>query len=319
MKNNFTSQAFLIFVLLISLQSFASIKYQVTFQDDDQKLTAQKALILESLDVAVQDWARFVSGKGILRIHIKVTETAVRMQCSGTGIFLKTISGQNIYDISGTYKMRTGLAVDAHKPDILILINPNFIEKTVFMDAQPRTQNIVIPAGKVNLVSLFKHELGHGFGIQGLLDIKTGRPISAGTISVFDSFIKSSGAQFKFDGAHARKAFAGQPIPLTFCEVAQRENFSKNGKNFTAYWDPSENFYHLGDCNGMHDVAESIRNSVSAGTWSYEVSDAAAGLRFSVTPLEAAILLDLGIKPYSAYADFKEKIEELIKKINTQK
>lgn len=281
---------------LLSLNAFAAIPYRLTIDDVKNELTSNRNLIIKNFDAAISDWAKFISSHGELWVEIQVTDQTSGLQ--GGSIGYKELSienGQRIFELSASYKMRTGEAINSSQPDILILVNPRVFETSLEIDPNPELRTAVIPRGKLDLVSAFAHELGHGFGIQGFLDFNTITSTMMNIISPYDRFVKLANGDLYFDGPHAKSANGNLPIPLTYCKGQYAQQIVRNGKALSLSTDGGENIYHIGHCRSYENTPDALLYSIMGGVWPFESASYANGIREQVTKLEASILWDVGI------------------------
>lgn len=288
-----------IVILLSQFLSFcalAAIPYRLTIEDPKNALSSNKDLVLKNFDAAISDWAKFISSKGELWIHLRVTNQTPRLQGGSIGYKeLSVENGKRIFEFSASYKMRTGEAVNVNQPDILILLNPNVFQTSLEIDPNPQVRINAIPRGKLDLVSAFIHELGHGFGIQGFLDYTSIKSTSGDVISVYDSFIEFNNSELAFNGPQAKAANNNQPVPLTYCKGDYVQQIIRNGKDLYLSTDGGQNIYHLGQCHSYENTPDRILFSVMGGVWPFESAASGNGLREYVTKQEASILWDIGI------------------------
>ena len=277
------------------------IPYRVTVVDPNNALGEQKDLILANLDAAILDWSRYVSSRGELWIEIKVTETTSTGRFTGgsTSVkFLKEQNGYRIFEHSGTYKMRTGHAVDPNKPDIQIEIQPEFMRAQYWIDPLPSTRMTPVGAAKVDLVTVFAHELGHGMGIEGWLNTQTGAFPADKIISVYDSYIAIGADRLPVFTGPITVATNVVPAAVAFFSTpASGIAMNFENKTFLVTQNPQQNIYHLGRFMTTAPDTDLSFFSLMAASWQGKKSFGVNGRRIIVSPLDAAVLEDIGVPP----------------------
>lgn len=279
--------------------AFGSIPHQVTVNDPSGALGADEPAILANLDAAIDDWSRFVESRGKLWIQIEVTEDTTNGRFGGgstDSIYLEDRGGFHVFEGSGTYKLRTGKSVNNDRPDISIQIQPEFMRTNYWIDPHPDQRTDPVPAGKVDLVTVFAHELGHGFGIEGWLDIKTGNPPTDKGISKYDSYIVM-GSSFApvFVGPTSKSVYGENPPITFFRKYVEGVNLNHDGRIYSAILNPQQNIYHLGRFSPELDEADLSFFSLMAGSWQSAGASETVGWRIRVNALDAAIVKDLGV------------------------
>ncbi len=292
---------FAIFALLYSAQANAKIEYHVTFNDPKNALAANRMALLANLDAAVADWARFIASRGQVWIELS-TVNPTPGHFGATSPNWARLSPQRdfyVFEGSGPHKLRTGVAVKPDQPDVIITIDPNCLRTIFWIDLHPDRRNDPVPGGKVDLVTAFAHELGHAFGIDGLIDTNTGRlpkfsedPVVE-SASTFEMLVRTE-IEPLFTGPKAEAVYGG-PVPLIFFFNSKDKDvwLSHAGRRYLANLDAMENFYHIGRCNPSKDEGDLSFFSVMSGCWKF--TNSVQGVRLFVNKLDAAILLDLGV------------------------
>lgn len=282
------------------LVSDAAIPYKVTLTDSQHALSSDKKLILQNLDAAIKDWARFIRSRGTVWIHLDVTTNTTHGRFTGgsTGlIYSHSTNGLHVYELSGPYKLRTGKSIDVKTPDILIQIHPEHMRTYYWIDPNPKTRSTPVPAGKIDLVTVFAHEVGHGFGLQGFLDLQTGKPPSDSAISTFDNHISFERplepvflgpVSSNVNGTYSMITFFTKLIPYTLLTHGDRQ--------YAAVLNPQQNLYHLGRYSMTEDADTDLSFfSVMCGSWQSKEATSKIGWRVFVNELDAAVLKDIGI------------------------
>ncbi|MFO1082217.1 MAG: hypothetical protein U1E23_16490 [Reyranellaceae bacterium] len=107
-------------------------------------------------------------------------------------------------------ELQTGIDPNGAAADVLINIDPTYIDTWVLFDPTP--VSLTVPSNKVDSIEVFEHEIGHGLGLNGFLDWSTGQATTAK--STFDLYVRMIGGVPYFIGPNAQSVYGG-PVPLT--------------------------------------------------------------------------------------------------------
>lgn len=240
---------------------------KITLEDPYQLLSPRLELFQQNMNAAVSEWGKHIESTAELNILVRVQPSGVGRidAASVTNIPLKTRDGRKILQDSAAYKVMTGKPVDPSKPDILIRINPEYLVSQIWLDPHPGNRTDPVPKDKIDGVSLLAHEIFHALGFSTLRNLQTWN-LPPGYASVFDSFIQTTESGNYFFGQRAMKAFGG-PVPLTSV---------KSSQDIFHYGNPGDGTQalHSGLMNGVH---------------------LKRGHRYRISPLDLAILADLGL------------------------
>ncbi len=195
-------------------------------------------------------------------------------------------NGSNVVRVPGVLQKLADGASTAGVYDMLLRPNPAFVDANYWLDPTPddRDDN-PIPAGRNDLVSVALHEIEHGFGFTSwrTRDTTANYGTYTGQVTLFDSLTALANAgnpasASLFVGTHAKAAFDGQPVPLT-------------------QWGPASpnlrsDFDHFGttcsDRDGDTSVDPRLRYALMT------TCPMPASGYVSITPLDRAVLIDLG-------------------------
>jgi hypothetical protein len=175
----------------------------------------------------------------------------------------ETYNGKIVMEEGMAYKLRTGKAPDGQGPDVEIVIDPAYF-KTLWWDPDLQTRNSPLPGDKLDALSVILRELGHALAFNGFINPVTGN-VGGTYISTYDRWVASNGFDFSFSGPTAVGKY-GKPIPLAT---------------------KSSNYFHVGD--DVLNVDPVLKSDVMNGIGLQR------GQRYSVSPLDIAILADCGL------------------------
>ncbi len=294
----------LIFILgiTLSLSAFAApLPYELNVVDPDNLLGTDRELVLANLDAAMEDWGKWITGKAPLRIEMVVSNDTATGRFGGSTTAMKfdknVDDGFKLFEPSSVYRLRTGKIVPGSTSDVRILVNVDFMKRAYFMDPEPKLRTKPVPVGKVDLVTVFAHELGHGFGINGLINFSTGLPRESKGVSAYDRFILDTSSlgesNVYFNGPLAKQANDGKAVPIFFVTGQPNQNVVHNEKTYFCMRGESQNFAHYGHFDSASPESDITFFGLMAGSWVSK--DPKTGIRTFVGALDAAILGDIGV------------------------
>ena len=170
--------------------------------------------------------------------------------------------GRYIYHQGAAAEIRDGVDPNGAEPDIEIVFGPDYLRNELWFDPNPAARTAPVPTDRTDAVSVVLHELGHAIGFNGWRDLTTGQlPPTYG--STYDAWSFNWYDDVYFYGPRATAVYGGY-VPLT-----------------------RGNWPHLGNRDGLpgDDLLFDLMNGVNF----YR------GYRFDVSPLDVAVLADLGL------------------------
>ncbi|MBV9734486.1 MAG: Hint domain-containing protein [Acidisphaera sp.] len=239
-----------------------AFNYSVVLDDPADLGGSQDAGLVADLQAAAADWSRYIAGLGTLVIQLDIAATAGgRAEGEPTiDAYVGTLDGHSLYLPSSIVELRAGQHVAGYSSDITITIDPSYLAE-LYVNPDPGDAGTV-PADAVDAVSVFRHELAHGFGFGGLT---TPEGSLGADETPFDLYIdKEADGSAYFTGPDAEAVYRG-PVPLTTLP---------NG----------EGYAHLGNQPG-DPLAQDLMNGV----------DFQAGTTYAISSLDVAILADVGV------------------------
>ncbi|MBR0907028.1 hypothetical protein [Bradyrhizobium liaoningense] len=189
--------------------------FSVALNDPNNIAGSSASNILQTAQVAANMWASHLQGFGNIEIQISFAHLGSNTLMNGgpaRSVFVGEESGIDIFNGGAAAEIQTGTDPNGTTPDILITINQDYLDQ-LFYDpsfVQP------VPAGKIDAVSVFAHEIGHGlvFGSRRNSDGTIATDPSAGPYEqVYDQHISIIGGSGYFSGPNTLAVY-GQPVPL---------------------------------------------------------------------------------------------------------
>jgi hypothetical protein len=247
--------------------------HRLLIDDPDGFLGARRTAVRRGAKAALAQWAAHIDGRGCLVIKILVAPTASgRFEgASLRNVRIGSYRRAPLWEDGGPHKLRTGKALGPVDGIIRIAPDSSYLADEIFLADDTVKRSTPIPAGKLDGVSVFMHEIGHIIGINGHLDRASkppGRRITG--YSTYDRHVRIKGNRVMFSGPATIRAF-GAPLPLT---TTDRE--AHRGGNLYHYGNPGERDAQLGE-------------GLMTG-WPLKT-----GRRYDIGPLERAILRDIGL------------------------
>ena len=150
--------------------------------------------VLQSIQAAANLWARSIQGSGTIQIGVEVESLEGNTIATGGTGFTRV---DGLYVPNTITEIRTGTDPNGSEPDINISVGSDYNDR-LFYDA---TSTQTVPSGRIDAVSVFAHEIGHGLGILSLAP------------SAFSNALRTVNGATVFTGANAQIANGG-PVPM---------------------------------------------------------------------------------------------------------
>lgn len=290
---------------LVAFGAFArtsTLPYELIIHDPENHLGSDREGVIANIDAAMDDWGKWIKSKGTIRIRVEVTNDTAASSgrfggTSSTNRFVEEWKEFKAFEDSSIYKMRTGKEVKNSSSEVTLYLNPTYMREAYWIDPKPELRTTPVPQGKVDLVTVFAHELGHGFGINGFLKNSDGAPRESMALSPFDKFIVETSMlgenNVHFKGPLTKKANDGKDLPIFFVTSDRNETVVHKAETYMCGKTMSQNLYHYGHFDTSSATTDKVFFGLMAGAWI--VRDKKHGQRTFVSRLDAAILGDLGI------------------------
>ena len=237
-----------------------AITYNIQFDDPSRTYAAYYAGISTELAAAASAWIQQIgtSATNSIDIQVNFDSTYSEGQLTTTSaIYEGTVRGINQYEEGLAPKVTTGTDPNGSTPDLVLSINPQYLTNSLWFDPDPTTRTAAVPSDKLDAESVFLSWFGHAYAFNGWLN-SSGQP-AAGYESTYDRFVTNVGGRLYFTGPHAEAVYGG-PVPLT-----------------------DGSYISLGNAQGAgSDLSADLMTGAGL----------AAGTRYSISSLDAAILQD---------------------------
>lgn len=189
-------------------------QYTVALSDPSTALTpTQASSVLANLRGALDIYARHITGLGIIDVVVQITTgSGVASGASAAATAIGNLNGKTVVNEGAVAELLTGSDPNGATEDIRISLPLNYLNNALWLDPDPTTRAAAVANGRFDAVSLFLHELGHGFGFNGRGDGDTG-VVAGQFISAYDTFVRTDGFPV-FTGPNTVAVYGG-PLPLS--------------------------------------------------------------------------------------------------------
>jgi hypothetical protein len=256
----------------------SGITFQYVLADPNHEFAAFP-LLRQDLQAAGQILSGLLDGQGTLQVLVRANDGIPRSDGSTVGVaFAGTDgSGRSVYRSAALAEVLTGVNPNGGGPVIELDFNARDYLPHVWFDPSGAARTGAVPAGKTDFISVALHETLHALGFQGYraIDGPAYGTLPADHESDFDALTAfgagGSPGTLYFQGSQASALYGG-PVPLT--SVGPSDPLT------------SQNFYHVGNPAGGpgSELLGDIMNGMEFTN----------GTRYTVSPLDLAILADLG-------------------------
>ncbi|GFE70296.1 Calx-beta domain-containing protein [Chroococcus sp. FPU101] len=241
----------------------SNLVFNTTINDPSNTFTAYYTAIQSHVEAAGSYWGNYLQGNASLEVIVNFTNSIPRATGgSVTSSFVRNNGTFNVFEQGAAAEIRTGNDPNGIDPDIEINFNPDYIINELWFDNNPFTRISSLPSDKTDAVSIFIHELGHALAFSGWRDVFNGT-FPGDYQSSFDEKTIFDGSNFFFVGSQATSIY-GSPVPLTY-----------------------GNIFHVG--NNLPRPGSDLIPDLMNGVVYYR------GNRYSISPLDVAILADSGL------------------------
>jgi hypothetical protein len=241
------------------------ITWQVTFADQPSAYSAYYDRITSHIQAAGARWGQVVQPAANVTVVTRVEFTTAIPRSSGRSLsssYLGSSNGMNLYEQGVGTMIRVGADPNGAQPDVIIEINPNYMQHTLWWDPSPTTRSAPVDPTKTDAMSVMLHELGHAIAFNGWRNHTTGA-LPGNYLSTFDRHVTFDGQNLFFTGPEAVAVYGGA-VPVTY------------GNNF-----------HLG--NDAPRPGQDLIPDLMNGVVFYD------GWRYDISALDRAILADSGL------------------------
>jgi hypothetical protein len=244
---------------------------QIEIIDTQNHLATNQQLLIDNIDAAYRAWAAALNpsinyatlAKMKIRVEVLPTAAGTVDGRSASNTIVGVFDGRQILQEGATYKWLNSISLFNNQSDIIIQIDPTYLQNELWLDPQPYLRTSLVPANKIDAVSIFLHELGHALGINGFRHQETAA-LPVGYIGAYDKFVIFENNQFYFTGPQAVAVYGGA-VPLTSHNLGH-------------------NIYHY-----AVDENDPLNNGLMTGiNFQY-------GKRYSISELDIAIINDIGL------------------------
>jgi len=248
-----------------SVASESPVVIQVDIEPLPPPFTGVEPVVSNHVAAAAQLWVQHVDAPScVVEIELRLQKWPARgfgHSLSNAPLNNERPGGRSILQEGMAYKLRTGKSVHNGQPDAEVVFDPEYF-KTLWWDPFPHVRQTPVPSDKLDALSVILHELGHAIAFNGFINPTTGE-LPQKRLSAYDRWVSWDGSNFFFNGPAAVTVY-GRPVPLE-----------------------RKNYHHVGD--KVPGVDPVLKNDLMNGVVMQY------GHRYSVSPLDVAILADCGL------------------------
>ncbi len=241
--------------------SAGDFDFNIIYEDPYGQALPFYASIEAHIGAALANWINHIDGHASLEVVVRITDTVTGATgAAGASAFVGTDGSRRLFEQGVAYELRTGVDPNGAAPDIVLQINPTYLQQELWLDPNPQARTAAIADDRTDAMSIFIHEIGHALAFNGWRD-------SIGILpgdyaSTWDQQLSFEGGRLAFTGEHAMAVYGGS-VPITF------------GRDF-----------HLGNNFAPgQDLQDDVMNGVSIQREQ----------RYWVSGLDLAMLQDMGV------------------------
>ncbi len=256
-----------------------ALDYQIQYNDPYDYAGTLAGAIRADMGAALQGFQGDVHGAGTLAVQLNIVASnasnAGELADGGPSALLPDgmLDGRTLETPAAIYELKTGSHILGYSNDMIINM-PSSALGEIYFDPNPAAGDNIstVAPSKYDAITIFRHELTHGFGFISLRDTSTGTLGSMETEFDHYSSITSTGADY-FVGQIAEAVY-GAAVSLTTIH---------NGEQYS----------HLGnDLNGP------LASDLMSGTGIKN------GVTHQVSALDLSILRDIGVPESNSFPCF---------------
>lgn len=251
----------------------AGFLVDVTFYDPGGANAAWYDPVRSQVEAAGAIWGGHINGSGTLDVEVRFNTdylgNSIPRGAGGSGDteYIRNNGTYNIFEPVAAYEARTGLDANGATPDVRFAFNTTYLQDELWFDPTPLGGTETVPFDRTDALTVMTHEFAHAFGFDGWRNQTTGL-MPGDYMTPFDELTSFVGGNFFFNGPAAMALYGG-PVPLTF-----------------------GNIFHFGN-NSPRPGADLIPDLMNGVVFQ-------DGVRYDITPLDAAVLSDLGLPGQAA-------------------
>jgi hypothetical protein len=209
----------------------AQVTFDVSFIDPGNLHSASYAALTSHVQASGVRWAGYFQNAATVAVQVQIEFTTDVPRATGrseTSVFVNTVNGFNVFEQSTAHKLRTGTDFNGATPDVLIQLNPGYLNNELWLDPNPAARTAPVPGNRTDAMSVFIHELGHALAFNGWRDGTTGA-LPGNYMSTWDRHVTFDGTNLFFNGPAAVDEYGG-PVAVTFNNPNHIGNSAQSGR-----------------------------------------------------------------------------------------
>lgn len=245
--------------------------YALSFSDPMGALGAEREALLSAARAGLDEWGRYVTGRGPLTVELRVMNTATgRFAAASTsnvplGPCRASPAPCTVVEEQAIRRLRTGEdhPTSPERADVTVSIAPDYVRTQLWFDPEPAGRTAQVPLNRLDAISVFTHEFGHALGMTGFRSLATFRSTVAFQ-SLYDEHVRAGDTTLTFVGPTVLAMFGAVALTRT---------------------NTTQNVYHYGDPATPGPFDDALMNGI---VYRY-------GRRYRVGRVDLAIVADLGV------------------------
>jgi len=182
----------------------AQVTTNFSFDSSTNVLTqAERDEIAAHVREAMRRWSSLlvIDGPRSIEVSVSITAQPTASAASAYGIPIGQAGGRDLLEQGVAYELVTGIDANGSDPDMNLAIGLDYLRNNLWFDPDPGARTATAPFNKTDAMSTFLHEVGHAIAYNGWSDATTGVP-PATYWSTFDQWM-IPGAPTVFNGPNA--------------------------------------------------------------------------------------------------------------------
>ena len=212
-------------------RSLLSLTFQFTLIDPQMGLPPSPYLTSD-LQAAGNLLSTYLNGNGVITVQVSPDPNNIDLAHAGPAQmeFIRSQGGEYIFETKAEYKAQNG-GVDPNPalPDIQMALDTPVVNAQGWFDPSGSARSDAIPANKIDMISVFAHELLHGLGFLTAAARDPSGNIIGNSEDTYDAQTTIINGAPYFTGPRATAANGGHPVPLYFQTAGTGSNYSHVG------------------------------------------------------------------------------------------
>lgn len=299
---------FLFFALAASPDCRAQVAVTVTFNATANDLTTlERDQFTSHAQAAGARWGQMleINQPRSIEVEIGVANIGTADGASLTSAFVGVIGGRDTFEWGVAHELRTGVDPNGAVPDVRFRFGLDYLRNELWFDPDPFARTAPVPQNRTDAMTIFLHEFGHTIAYNAF---SNGQGIPPATFwAPYDSWMQP-GTPTLFQGPVAITAWGSAP-DLTTNNIAHLGNGARRqsaamSRPMMIEWRDGVPVPPVacGDLISIDRPEFLLRDDPLPGLLSQLMNGVTTvrGYRYDISPLDMAILEDVGLPRMSA-------------------